>query len=100
MRAETAITATTTARRAENRAPRWLMPAVKTCVIGADAAVTVLCFLAAFKLREGSAIFSQTAWAWSPDFVPYAGILYFAVPVRVLMFAYERSYQYHGAFSY
>lgn len=100
MRAQTAITAANAARRAENRAPRWMMPAVKACVVGVDAALTVLCFLAAFKLREGAPILSSTAWAWSPDFVPYAGILYFAVPVRLLMFAYERTYQYHGAFSY
>jgi exopolysaccharide biosynthesis polyprenyl glycosylphosphotransferase len=100
MRAETAITTATAARRAENRVPRWVMPLVKASIVTADAAITAFCFLAAFKLREGSAIFSTTAWAWSQDFVPYAGILYFAIPVRVLMFAYERTYRYQGAFSY
>jgi exopolysaccharide biosynthesis polyprenyl glycosylphosphotransferase len=76
------------------------MPLVKIGVAGGDAILTALCFLAAFKLREGSQIFSSTAWAWSAEFVPYAGIFYFAIPVRVLMFAYQRAYQYHGAFSY
>ena len=86
--------------RAENRVPRFVMPLVKTGVVIADAALTVLCFLAAFKIREGTDIFSTTAWAWSQAFVPYAGILYFAVPIRLLMFAYERAYQFQGAFSY
>jgi exopolysaccharide biosynthesis polyprenyl glycosylphosphotransferase len=76
------------------------MPLVRVAIVVGDAALTALCFLAAFMLREGSAVLSPTALAWSPEFVPYAGILYFAVPVRVLMFAYERTYQYEGAFSY
>jgi exopolysaccharide biosynthesis polyprenyl glycosylphosphotransferase len=100
MRAETAITATTAARRAENRVPRWVMPLVKTLVVISDGALAAICFLVAFKLREGSAVFSATAWAWSQDFVPYAGILYFAIPVRLAMFAYERLFQFQGAFSY
>ena len=87
-------------RRAENRVPRWVMPAVKGAVIAADAALAAACFLAAFKLREGSPILSSTAWAWTQDFVPYAGILYFSIPVRVAMMIYERAYQFQGAFSY
>ena len=100
MRAETAISETTTTRRAENRMPRWVMPVVKGTVVLADAALAAFCFLAAFRLREGSAILSQTAWAWTEDFVPYAGILYFAIPVRIAMLIYERVYQFQGAFSY
>jgi exopolysaccharide biosynthesis polyprenyl glycosylphosphotransferase len=100
MRAETVVTATSTARRAENRVPRWVMPLVKTLVVISDAGLTALCFLSAFKIREGSAIFSSTAWAWSQEFVPYAGILYFAIPVRLAMFAYQRVFQYQGEFSY
>jgi exopolysaccharide biosynthesis polyprenyl glycosylphosphotransferase len=80
--------------------PRFVMPLVKSAVVLGDAALTALCFLAAFKLREGSAVLSGTAWAWSPEFVPYAGILYFAIPIRLAMLVYERVYQFHGAFSY
>jgi exopolysaccharide biosynthesis polyprenyl glycosylphosphotransferase len=76
------------------------MPLVKTAVVAADAALAAFCFIAAFKLREGDPILSPTAWAWSQDFVPYAGIFYFAIPVRIAMLVYERVYQYHGAFSY
>jgi FlaA1/EpsC-like NDP-sugar epimerase len=100
MRVETAVTATSTVRRAENRVPRWVMPSVKTLVVISDVVLTASCFLAAFKFREGAPILSSTAWAWSQDFVPYAGILYFALPVRLTMFAYERLFQYEGAFSY
>ena len=100
MRAETAISETTTTLRAENRVPRWVMPVVKAAVIAADASLTAACFLAAFKLREGSAIVSSTAWAWTQEFVPYAGILYFAIPIRVAMLIYERAYRFQGAFSY
>ncbi|HUR98347.1 MAG TPA: sugar transferase [Pyrinomonadaceae bacterium] len=100
MRTETAIRNDLAILKAENRVPRFVMPLVKTVVVVMDAALTILCFLAAFKIREGSDVFSATAWAWSPAFVPYAGIVYFAVPIRLLMLAYERAYQFQGAFSY
>lgn len=87
-------------RRAENRVPRWVMPVIKAAILLADGALAVLCFTLAFKLREGGAIFSQTAWAWSREFVPYAGILYFAVPVRFTMLVYQRVFRFQGAFSY
>ena len=76
------------------------MPAVKVAVVAMDAVLTIFCFLTAFKFREETAVFSSTAWAWSQSFVPYAGILYFAVPVRILMMMYERAYRFQGAFSY
>ena len=43
---------------------------------------------------------SRTAWAWSQDFVPYAGILYAAIVIRLGMLAYQRVYRFDGAFSY
>jgi len=100
VRTETAIRNDLAILKAENRVPRFVMPLVKTAVVAMDAGLTIFCFLAAFKIREGTDVFSSTAWAWSQAFVPYAGILYFAVPVRLLMFAYERAYQFQGAFSY
>ena len=76
------------------------MPLVKTGVIAVDAILTVGCFIAAFTIREGADVLSETAWAWSREFVPYAGILYFAVVIRLVMLAYQRAYQFQGAFSY
>lgn len=100
MQTETVIRTDITELKALGRVPRFVMPLVKSLVVLVDAAISVLCFLTAFKMREGSAVFSATAWAWSPEFVPYAGILYFAVPVRLAMLIYERVYQFQGAFSY
>lgn len=100
MRAETAVERTVPSLRVEDRVPRWVMPLVKTSVVAIDAAIAAACFLLAFKLREGAPILSATAWAWSSEFVAYAGILWFAVPVRIAMLVYERAYQFQGEFSY
>lgn len=88
------------AERAEKRVPAWVMPAVRSLVFAADAFIAAACFLLAFHFREHLPIFSPTAWAWSRHFVPYAGILYFAVPIQLAMLLYQRTYNYHGAFSY
>ena len=82
------------------RVPAWVMPAIKVGVMSVDALIAMGSFILAFKLREGSAVLSESAWAWSKDFVPYAGILYFAVAARVGMLFYQRSYSYLGPFSY
>ena len=100
VRTETAIGPNIAKLKAANRVPRLVMPAVKAGVIVMDAALTIFGFLMAFKLRENTSVFSPTAWAWSQAFVPYAGILYFAVPIRILMMVYERAYRFQGAFSY
>ncbi len=84
----------------KNRVPEWVMPVVKLGVFLADAVLTCLCFFGAFILREGDPILSANAWAWSKQFVPYAGILFFAVPARLILLLYSRSYRFAGAFSY
>lgn len=73
---------------------------IKTAIFVVDAGLTIACFILAFKLREGGAILSNTAWAWSREFVPYVGILLFAVPVRLAMLLYQRVFRFQGAFSY
>lgn len=100
MSAEAAIDKVRPKELAANRVPVWVMPLVKTFVILLDAVIAGLSFVVAFKLREGTDVLSATAWAWSKEFVPYAGILYFAIPIRILMLGYQRLYRYHGAFSY
>lgn len=77
-----------------------MMPLIKSSVVAADAVLAAVCFVWAFKLRAVGQVLSPTAWAWSREFVPYAGILYFAVIVRVGMLVYERVFNFHGAFSY
>ncbi len=76
------------------------MPAAKTLTFAGDAFLAVICFVLAFKLREGQPVLSATAWAWSKQFVPYAGILLLAVPARLGLLVYERVYRFAGAFTY
>ena len=84
----------------ENRAPAWVMPTVVVSTALVDAALTIVCFFAAFALRTRHQVFSDTAWAWSKDFVPYVGILVFAIPARLCVLVYEGGYSFGGAFSY
>ncbi|HLM59569.1 MAG TPA: hypothetical protein VK308_02080, partial [Pyrinomonadaceae bacterium] len=98
MKAEAAVG--TKLVKTENRVPRFVMPLVRTSIFLADASLAVACFMLAFALREGDAIFSRTAWAWSKEFVPYAGVLFFLVPIRLAMLVYQRVYRLQGAFSY
>lgn len=100
MKAEIAIDTKFTIEKAENRVPVWVMPLVKLAIIAADGLLAAASFVIAFKFREGDAVLSSTAWAWSKEFVPYAGILYFTIAVRLAMFVYQRVYRYYGAFSY
>ncbi len=83
-----------------HRVPVWVMPTVKAAIILLDALLATGSFIAAFKFRGGDPVFSVSAWAWSKEFVPYAGILFFLVPVRIAMLLYQRAYRMHGAFSY
>ncbi|MCY7348523.1 MAG: sugar transferase [Pyrinomonadaceae bacterium] len=98
MRAETAVK--TKIVKVENRVPRYVMPLVKTLIFLVDASLAMVAFGLAFVLREGDAIFSTTAWAWSNEFAPYAGVLFFIVPIRLAMLIYQRVYRLQGAFSY
>jgi len=98
MKAETAIE--TKIVRAENRVPVWILPTVKVSIFALDALLAFLCFTLAFALREGKPIFSETAWAWSKDFVPYAGVVFFIIPIQLAMLIYQRAYRLQGAFSY
>ena len=86
--------------QAERRAPEWILPLVKIILIVLDCAAAALSFALAFKIREGLPVLSSTAWAWSPEFVAYGGVLFFAIPVRLAMLFYQRMYRLQGAFSY
>lgn len=102
MKAETIVEKTSKLEylREAKRVPGWILPSVKALIFLADAILTFACFTAAFVLRENKPVFSETAWAWSQEFVPYAGILFFAVPCRLAMLVYQRVFRLQGAFSY
>lgn len=76
------------------------MPVIVVGVFIVDGVLAAVSFVAAFKLRQGSPVFSNTGWNWSSQFVPYVGVLLFVVPMRLAMLAYQRSYRFYGAFSY
>lgn len=85
---------------APRRAPAWVLPAVKVFIVVLDCIAAAGAFMLAFHLREGDRILSETAWAWSKEFVPYAGVLFFIIFIRVAMLLYQRVYRLQGAFSY
>lgn len=76
------------------------MPAAKAAILAIDVMIAAACLTAAFWLREGESVVSPTAWAWSKAFVPYAGVFFFALPIRAGMLFYQRAYRLRGAFSY
>jgi exopolysaccharide biosynthesis polyprenyl glycosylphosphotransferase len=90
--------------RAEGRAPQWALPSVKIALVVADVLISVASFLCAFYLREGKHIITELGATggieWSAEFAPYAAVLLFVVPVRVLSHAYYELYKLRGEFSY
>lgn len=86
--------------KAQRRAPEWIIPSIKVFLFLLDGLAAFAAFLLAFKLREGLPVFSETAWAWSADFVPYAGVVFATIPIRLAMLLYQRIYRLEGAFSY
>src|ERR1043165_6813516 len=72
-------------------APRLPSPAVRAPHVLTDALVAVGAFLVRYHLREGHAIVLHTGaghWAWSVEFRPYAAVLLFVLPVRLLAQGY------------
>ena len=84
------------------RAPRWVIPVVKTALVLADLALAALSFVAAFYLREGEAIFARSAeggFRWSAEFAPYGALLPFILLIRLLTLYYLDLYRLRGEFS-
>jgi exopolysaccharide biosynthesis polyprenyl glycosylphosphotransferase len=85
------------------RAPRWIIPVVKAALVAADLTLAALSFFAAFYLREGSAILQRSAngsLTWGGQFIPYAALLPFIVPIRLLTLYYLDLYRLRGEFSF
>jgi exopolysaccharide biosynthesis polyprenyl glycosylphosphotransferase len=82
------------------RVPQYVLPLITVAVASIDAVLSGAALVLAFIWREGEPVLSSTAWAWSQEFVPYAGIFYFAIVIRIAMLAYHRVYRFGGAFSY
>ena len=90
--------------RAAARAPGWVVPAVKAALVLADAALAAACFCAAYAVREGGRLLVDFSFArgfaWDAHFEPYAALLWFVVPVRLVSNAYYDLYRLRGEFSY
>src|SRR5215831_3300468 len=89
--------------RVPARAPRWVVPLVKALLVSADIGITTLSFAAAFYLRHYEAIFQRAAGGvvgWSREFAPYAVLLPFVIPIRLLLLRYYDLYRVRGEFSF
>lgn len=105
MKAERVKPSLTDARavRVPARAPRWVVPVVKTALAITDAALSILSFVGAFYLRHHEAIIHQTAQgnvSWSRQFAPYAVLLPLVIPIRLLLLRYYDLYRVRGEFSF
>lgn len=85
------------------RAPRWVIPVVKSALVLADLALAALSFIMAFYLREGDAILARSvdeSFSWSEQFAPYGALLPFILLIRVLTLYYLDLYRLRGEFSF
>src|SRR5215207_5805666 len=86
--------------RVPGRAPRWIVPAVKTGLVFADALAAAISFMLAFYVRERVSVFgADGSLAWSDRFAPYGALLLFVVLIRLLSFRYCDLYRVRGEFS-
>ncbi len=89
--------------RVAGRVPQWVLPSVKVALVAAEALIAVASFWLAFSIREGHQVVTQLSAGrveWSREFAPYAAVLLFVVPVRMLAHAYYDLYRLRGEFSY
>jgi exopolysaccharide biosynthesis polyprenyl glycosylphosphotransferase len=89
--------------RVSGRAPRWVIPTVKTALVVADGLIAAFAFAGAFYLREGGVLWERTAnggFIWSARFAPYGALLLFVVLTRLLTLRYYDLYRLRGEFSF
>jgi exopolysaccharide biosynthesis polyprenyl glycosylphosphotransferase len=89
--------------RVPARAPRWLVPSVKTVLAITDVALAILSFTLAFYLRHHDQVIHRTpqgVLAWSREFAPYALLLPLVIPIRLLLLRYYDLYRIRGEFSF
>ncbi|HEX8747298.1 MAG TPA: sugar transferase [Pyrinomonadaceae bacterium] len=89
--------------RVQARAPRWIIPMVKTALAVSDALIAAASFMTAFYLREGGSFIRETmtgGFRWSARFAPYGALLLFIVLIRLLVLRYYDLYRLRGEFSF
>jgi len=87
--------------RVPAQAPTWIVPTVKVVLLITDALAATFSFMAAFYLREGTAVLVKTAggFTWSGRFSPYGGLLLLIICIRILTLRYCDLYRLRGEFS-
>src|SRR5260221_10731339 len=89
--------------RVAARAPRWVVPLVKTLLVATDVVLAISSFTLAFYLRHHDLILNQTSrgvLTWSREFAPYALLLPLVIPIRLLLLRYYDLYRLRGEFSF
>src|SRR5258708_3703181 len=89
--------------RGPARAPRWVVPLVKTLLAATDIVLTISSFTLAFYLRHHDLILHRTVrgvFTWSREFAPYALLLPLVIPIRLLLLRYYDLYRLRGEFSF
>lgn len=87
--------------RVPGRAPKWIIPTVKTLLVVTDALAVAGSFMLAFYFREGVSAFAEgSGFAWNDRFAPYAALLLFVIGIRLLCFRYSDLYRLRGEFSF
>src|SRR5687768_2795308 len=88
--------------RVPARVPSWVVPAFKTLLGFVDLALALLAFLGAFYFRHEADIFYRAAdgsLTFTDAFSPYAALLPFILPIRILLLRYYDLYRLRGEFS-
>ena len=89
--------------RVPARAPRWVVPLVKTLLVFTDVGLVSLSFVGAFYIRHYESIVHRAAsgtLSWSREFAPYAVLLPLVSPIRLLLLRYYDLYRVRGEFSF
>lgn len=88
--------------RVPARVPAWVAPAFKTLLGFVDLALALLAFLGAFYFRHEADILYRAAdgsLTVTDAFSPYAALLPFILPIRILLLRYYDLYRLRGEFS-
>jgi exopolysaccharide biosynthesis polyprenyl glycosylphosphotransferase len=89
--------------RVPARAPRWVVPVVKTGLALSDLILTTVSFTLAFYLRHHDAFVARAVngpWTWTKEFGPYAVLLPMVIPIRLVLLRYYDLYRIRGEFSF
>jgi exopolysaccharide biosynthesis polyprenyl glycosylphosphotransferase len=89
---------TPSAVRVPGRAPKWIVPAIRSGLIVSDALCAALSFVLAYSYRHGAKVF-ESGLSWTEEFAPYGALLLLVVCIRLLTLRHYDLYRLRGEFS-